>query len=213
MAPTKPWESILGELELQMTKATFNTHLKNSRGRLVGEVLTVELASEYALSWVEGRLHDTIVRTAESILLFAPLMEYAIRTADESKPAPRRVPEDLGTYIPGVILHDKRFLRCPLFLPDVVGPQGSGAAVKLYIQILKHTVGYYDEDTRAYGREWWENLTIAYLVTAVGISRNSVEPAIRECREKGWAKWHVTAEKPKRFNLALREEGEPVDWG
>lgn len=206
------WKAILGELELQMTKATFNTHLKDARGKVTDGVLRIGLKNTYALGWVQERLADTIERTASAVIGQALPIEYFIYGAGDDLSSPKVPLEPLADYIPGIRLEDKHFLKCPLFFPDVVAPRGTGAAVKLYIQVLKHTMGYYDESTRTYGREWWRDLTLAYLQPVVGISRNTIEPAVSECRREGWLKWRVTAERPKRFDLALRVEGEPVDW-
>jgi hypothetical protein len=209
----KSWSAILSELEGQMTKATFNTHLLNSRAKLEGDVLTVSLRNEYAVDWVSERLADTVERTASAVEGRPLTVKYCIFSPNEEMPARKpRAAEPLGTYVPGVNLEDKHFLKCPLFFARVVGPQGTGAEVKVYLQTLLHTVGHYDERERTYGREWWPSLTIAFLAEVAGISRNTALPAVLGGKEKGWLKWQPVGEKPFRFNLALRVEGEPVDW-
>lgn len=67
------WQAALSELELQMTKATFNTWLKGARlvaieGDTDGErVFVVSVKNDYAKDWIENRLIDTITRTASAI--------------------------------------------------------------------------------------------------------------------------------------------------
>jgi chromosomal replication initiator protein len=62
------WKATLGELELQMTKATFNTWLKDAclvsaeEGKYV-----VGVRNDYAKDWLESRLSDTISRTLSTI--------------------------------------------------------------------------------------------------------------------------------------------------
>jgi chromosomal replication initiator protein len=62
------WKATLGELELQMTKATFNTWLKDAR--LVSskeDEFVVGVRNDYAKDWLESRLSDAIIRTLSTI--------------------------------------------------------------------------------------------------------------------------------------------------
>lgn len=63
------WKSVLGELELQMTRATFHTWLKDSQLRLNGDgqKATVLVRNEYAAEWINGRLQETVARTLSAI--------------------------------------------------------------------------------------------------------------------------------------------------
>ncbi len=64
MSPEAAWKATLGELELQMTKATFNTWLKDARLLACEEdEYVIAVRNDYAKDWLENRLHDTIVRT------------------------------------------------------------------------------------------------------------------------------------------------------
>ena len=71
------WQAALNELELQMTKATFNTWLRptellawesngdgngNARTRVV-----LGTPNEYVKDWLENRLHTPIQRTLSGI--------------------------------------------------------------------------------------------------------------------------------------------------
>lgn len=63
------WQAVLAQLQLQMTRATFNTWLKNTHGVLhKGPVFVVEVKNEYAKEWLENRLKKTIERTAKNTL-------------------------------------------------------------------------------------------------------------------------------------------------
>jgi chromosomal replication initiator protein len=69
MLPQNAWKSTLGELELQMTKATFNTWLKDARLlESDGEKYVIGVRNDYAKDWLENRLLDTIVRTLAAIV-------------------------------------------------------------------------------------------------------------------------------------------------
>ena len=68
MTPNAAWKATLGELELQMTKATFNTWLKDAY--LIScddRTYVVGVRNDYAKDWLENRLKDTILRTLSAI--------------------------------------------------------------------------------------------------------------------------------------------------
>ena len=68
MSPETAWKATLGELELQMTKATFNTWLKDARLLAKEEnEFVIGVRNDYAKDWLENRLHDTILRTLTAI--------------------------------------------------------------------------------------------------------------------------------------------------
>ena len=62
------WKATLGELEMQMTKATFNTWLKDARLLACDEQeYVVGVRNDYAKDWLENRLEETITRTLSTI--------------------------------------------------------------------------------------------------------------------------------------------------
>jgi chromosomal replication initiator protein len=69
MTPETAWKATLGELELQMTKATFNTWLKGAR-LITSEdnEFVIGVRNDYAKDWLENRLRDTILRTLSAII-------------------------------------------------------------------------------------------------------------------------------------------------
>jgi RimJ/RimL family protein N-acetyltransferase len=63
------WRTALGELELQMTKATFATWVKPLMAiSLEDDTLTLGAPNGYIQDWVEHRLHTPIVRTMSGIM-------------------------------------------------------------------------------------------------------------------------------------------------
>jgi hypothetical protein len=55
------WDQALKELELQMTKPTFDSWLKNSRGvSLDDHILTVGVGNKYAVDWCTNRLKSIV---------------------------------------------------------------------------------------------------------------------------------------------------------
>jgi chromosomal replication initiator protein len=62
------WKATLGELELQMTKATFSTWLRDARLLASDEnEFVIGVRNDYAKDWLENRLRETIVRTLSTI--------------------------------------------------------------------------------------------------------------------------------------------------
>ena len=54
MTPETAWKATLGELELQMTKATFNTWLKDARLLAMEEdEYVIGVRNDYAKDWLE----------------------------------------------------------------------------------------------------------------------------------------------------------------
>ena len=96
----KQWQAVLGELQLQMTRATFDTWLRGSEVIAFDEGLfTVYVRHAYAVDWLENRLMHLIRRTlrrragAEADVLFTA------RTADQQEHlvlVPETVPEEVS---------------------------------------------------------------------------------------------------------------------
>ena len=60
----KLWRAALGELQLQMTRATFDTWLRGSRViSCEGDIFTVYVRHAYAVAWLQNRLLPLIRRT------------------------------------------------------------------------------------------------------------------------------------------------------
>ncbi len=60
----KVWQAVLGELQLQMTRATYDTWLRGSRViECVDGTYTVYVRHAYAVDWLQNRLFPVIVRS------------------------------------------------------------------------------------------------------------------------------------------------------
>lgn len=69
LSPETAWKSTLGELELQMTRATFNTWLKGTRVIDSKEdEFVIGVRNDFAKDWLENRLQDTVLRTLTAVL-------------------------------------------------------------------------------------------------------------------------------------------------
>jgi chromosomal replication initiator protein len=93
MSAKKIWNATLGELELQMTRATFDTWLKDSRLLSYEEgEFVVGVRNDYAKDWLENRLKDTILRTLTSILGEEAQVRFVVWSDELIAPPPPVLP-------------------------------------------------------------------------------------------------------------------------
>lgn len=83
------WRQVLEELRLQMTRATFDTWLRNTRVIEADEgSWTVWVAHHYALDWLSNRLAPTIERTVRRIAGNAIRIRFAVSPPPAPGPLP-----------------------------------------------------------------------------------------------------------------------------
>ena len=69
MSPETAWKASLGELEMQMTRATFNTWLQGTKALSCNDdEFVIGVRNDFAKDWLENRLYDLIVRTLSSVV-------------------------------------------------------------------------------------------------------------------------------------------------
>ncbi len=80
MTPNEIWHATLGELQLQMTRATFDTWVRPTFAITFDNgTMVVGVHSPYAKEWLENRLHTTIQRTLTGILGQAVQVRYIVQ--------------------------------------------------------------------------------------------------------------------------------------
>lgn len=66
--PHDLWQAALGELQLQMTRGTFETWLKSTHGvSLDDDVLVIGVPNDYAKDWIEKRLQPAVSETVKRV--------------------------------------------------------------------------------------------------------------------------------------------------
>ena len=83
------WQNVLEQLQLQMTRATFDTWLKDTR--IVSQNnghLVIGTKNAYAKDWLENRLFNTINRTVADILGYSIDIEFIVDFGDNSSDQP-----------------------------------------------------------------------------------------------------------------------------
>jgi hypothetical protein len=89
MKPDLVWSTALGELQLQMTQATFDTWLRDSRFiKFEDDAFTIGVKTGYAKDWLEHRLLTTIKRTLARLTGRTIVVKFVVYEEDE-----RRRPE------------------------------------------------------------------------------------------------------------------------
>jgi len=83
------WKATLGELELQMTKATFSTWLKDAR-LLASDAneYVIGVRNDYAKDWLENRLKETIIHTLSTITGEVIAVRFVVWSDELISPAP-----------------------------------------------------------------------------------------------------------------------------
>lgn len=85
MKPEKVWQTALGELQLQMTKATFDTWVKQTHVLAYEDgTFIIGVQNGYAKDWLENRLHGTIQRTLTSILNRSTEVRFVVQSPNAS---------------------------------------------------------------------------------------------------------------------------------
>jgi hypothetical protein len=81
--PSAVWQEALGELQLQLTGATFDTWLRRSSAvAFEGDTLIVAVHNQYAQDWLENRLLSTIERTLTGIVGRTIKARFVVRTRE-----------------------------------------------------------------------------------------------------------------------------------
>jgi len=85
--PTVLWQQTLNELELQMTRATFDTWLRGSECDSYDETshtLTVSVKNHYAVEWLEHRLYHMVERTLRRITGNGTVARFVVAESHQS---------------------------------------------------------------------------------------------------------------------------------
>ncbi len=91
------WKSVLGQLQLQMTRATYNTWVKDTHIISQNEqTMVIGTKSAYAKDWLENRLFTTISRTVTNIVGHSIDIQFIVAAnGDMSKSAsPLTIPTE-----------------------------------------------------------------------------------------------------------------------
>jgi chromosomal replication initiator protein len=78
------WQSVLGQLQMEMPRAAFDTWVRDTRILSYEEgQLTVRVQNAYARDWLESRLHSTVCRLLAGIMNRAVDVKFVVAGQDE----------------------------------------------------------------------------------------------------------------------------------
>lgn len=88
MNAEQAWQSVLGQLQMEMPRASFDTWVRDTRPVLYEKgVLTVGVRNAYARDWLESRLAATVSRLLIGILNSNVTVNFVVVNADEPIPS------------------------------------------------------------------------------------------------------------------------------
>jgi chromosomal replication initiator protein len=193
MSPETAWKATLGELELQMTRATFNTWLKDAR--LLGserDEYIVGVRNDYAKDWLENRLYDTIRRTLSAIVR-RPIDLRFVVWSDE-------IIADPASIDRGAEAGPKKSRR--EFKPVVVQPalpNGSSSNLNQRFTFASFVVGSSNRLAHAAALSVAENPGQTYnplfIYGGVGLGKTHLLHAVgQRCQEEGYTVCYISSE-------------------
>ncbi len=190
MSPETAWKATLGELELQMTRATFNTWLKDARllGQEQDEYI-IGVRNDYAKDWLENRLHDTILRTLSAILRRPVRLRFVV-WSDELIADPPAINNKPG--------RPKRGHARPAMVQPVV-PNGSSSNLNNRFTFASFVVGSSNRLAHAAALSVAENPGQTYnplfIYGGVGLGKTHLLHAIgQKCQKEGYDVCYISSE-------------------
>jgi chromosomal replication initiator protein len=93
MKPDQVWQAALGELQLQVNKATFDTWLRDAR--FIGYedgTYVIAVPTAYVKDWLDSRMQSTITRTLTGIVGQSVEVRFIVWTSSAPEPAPAAPP-------------------------------------------------------------------------------------------------------------------------
>ena len=88
MNADQAWQSVLGQLQMEMPRASFDTWLRDTRPLSYEKgILTVGVNNAYARDWLESRLSSTVSRLLIGILNSNVAVDFVINRLEEAAPS------------------------------------------------------------------------------------------------------------------------------
>ena len=79
------WQSVLGQLQMEMPKASFDTWVRDTKAvHFEQDTLSIGVVNSYARDWLENRLQSTVERLLVGILNRQVVVEFVVAVETES---------------------------------------------------------------------------------------------------------------------------------
>ena len=124
MNPQRVWQATLGELELKMTRATFDTWLRDTHciGIENDDTLVIGVKNGYAVEWLENRLYPVIERTLNRITAKEMVARFVVWDNKQNGKKPPALLQNLKEDSAAVPVRDPGLNASYTFENYVVGP-------------------------------------------------------------------------------------------
>lgn len=81
MSPQQIWETALGELELELSRANFNTWLRNTKVLDKKEdIIIIGVPDSFTKEWLENKYYEKIISTVQGVSREVKKIHYEIKT-------------------------------------------------------------------------------------------------------------------------------------
>ena len=92
MDTSSAWQTVLGELEVSLSKANFTTWFKNTKLLSAnGGQVVIGVPNIFTKEWLENKYHKQIARTRSWYILFASLYSTVSNSQQWSPRGPLRI--------------------------------------------------------------------------------------------------------------------------
>lgn len=196
MSPKTPqeiWTCALGELQLQMTKATFDTWLKSTQALKYDDgCFVIGVHNAFVKDWLENRLQTTIERTLVGIV-DQPVRVAFLVTEEASATSPAIPKAELVESEGDVVAvkfyefdpRQRGFLQIPKYDLWFWQPLLGGVAFATY-QFLRSL----DRQNEGWGE--WRFVSVEEIAATVGVNRQAIT-GVQRRRKTGEKYWQPGA--------------------
>src|SRR5829696_4808168 len=104
MNDEQAWQSVLGQLQMEMPRASFDTWVRDTRPISYQDgTLTIGVRNAYARDWLESRLASTVSRLLVGIMNASVAVDFVVNGNElelvtEAAPPARIQPEPVVAY-------------------------------------------------------------------------------------------------------------------
>jgi chromosomal replication initiator protein len=106
MNAEQAWQSVLGQLQMEMPRASFDTWVRDTRPVSYQDgTLTIGVRNAYARDWLESRLASTVSRLLVGIMNASVAVNFIVNSSDsegtavhDEAPQPSAQPEAVAAY-------------------------------------------------------------------------------------------------------------------
>ncbi|MBN1304268.1 MAG: chromosomal replication initiator protein DnaA [Anaerolineales bacterium] len=182
------WKSVLGQLQMEMPKASFDTWVRDTRPlSYENNILTIGVRNAYARDWLESRLSSTVSRLLIGILNSSVHVNFVV-SQDDMQPVVR----DSRTIVSASVLEeDEPAVDTPLKQNPTINPRYTfdnfvvGTGNRLAHAACQAVA---DKPARAYNP--------LFLYGGVGLGKTHLLHAIgNACHERGLRILYVSSEE------------------